>query len=371
MAKFGLVAISVKNKVLLTLSSDTPDTYIIERYKMKGGGWEYVETVGVGISDIVDGSVDEGLYQYRAYPASVPSPVSDNEEECSRTSWIRVGNSEPVGYTFKNYYAPEGCWGEVLTADDIRYTYLWGTDFKATNGASFTDAQIEFYIDESVQSIARELNIDITKRRYRTEPIQRGLVKGDDYDAEEALYDYRQSKIERYGFIKTRHRPILDVKSIDLLTSLNKTNLLGKVVIDKTKGVIKLMDRPIQFHMNPTFANIDTAIAPYGRDTLRTHLFYAIDYDAGFENSDEVPKDLRQIIAKKAAISLLNIIGDGLMSGFSSSSLSMDGVSESFSSTQSATSAYFGARIKEYKDDVSDYIKANAKHFGSLNMGFI
>ena len=57
------------------------------------------------------------------------------------------------------------------------------------------------------------------------------------------------------------------------------------------------------------------------------------------------------------------------MSGFSSSSLSMDGLSESFSSTQSATSAYFGARIKEYKDDIDKYIKENKHKFGSMNIG--
>lgn len=66
---------------------------------------------------------------------------------------------------------------------------------------------------------------------------------------------------------------------------------------------------------------------------------------------------------------MLNIIGDGLMSGFSSSSLSMDGLAESFSSTQSATSAYFGARIKEYKDDIDAYIKVAKQHFGHVAMG--
>jgi hypothetical protein len=57
------------------------------------------------------------------------------------------------------------------------------------------------------------------------------------------------------------------------------------------------------------------------------------------------------------------------MSGFSSSSLSMDGISESFSSTQSATSAYFGARIQVYKDDIKKYIEENKYKFGFKPMG--
>ena len=75
------------------------------------------------------------------------------------------------------------------------------------------------------------------------------------------------------------------------------------------------------------------------------------------------------MIGKMAAISLLNVIGDGLMSGFSSSSLSMDGVSESFSSTQSATSAYFGARIAVYQKEVQEYIQQNKFKFGFFRVG--
>jgi hypothetical protein len=59
------------------------------------------------------------------------------------------------------------------------------------------------------------------------------------------------------------------------------------------------------------------------------------------------------------------------MSGFSSSSLSMDGVSESFSSTQSATSAMYGADIKEYKDDIANFISQNKLKFGHIAMGVL
>ena len=82
-----------------------------------------------------------------------------------------------------------------------------------------------------------------------------------------------------------------------------------------------------------------------------------------------MPVDLRQIIGELIAISLLNVIGDGLMSGFSSSSLSMDGVSESFSSTQSPTSGYFGSRIMQYKKDIEEYLNVNKHRFGFFRVG--
>jgi len=59
------------------------------------------------------------------------------------------------------------------------------------------------------------------------------------------------------------------------------------------------------------------------------------------------------------------------MAGFSSSSLSMDGMSESFSSTQSATSAYFGARIQQYHKELDPFIEDTRRKFGHIALGSI
>lgn len=307
------------------------------------------------------------LYAYRIVDSEKESPL-DTDWEYS--NWVRNGGDEKVGYSFGNYKVPEGKWGQVVTEDDIRFTYLWGTDFKATNGQSFTDGQIKFFIDAATEEIARMLNITIKKKKIRCDAEARKLVKGVDYDTDEASYDFKFQKISRYGLIRTRERPIAKLHAIKILRRGGyKYDITEKVCVDKAKGTIKLLERPIR--PSETWSGIATAINPYGNQSLNPNMFYSIDYDAGFETSDDVPADLRQIVAKQAAISLLNIIGDGLMSGFSSSSLSMDGLSESFSSTQSATSAYFGARIKVYQDEVADYVKNNKYKFNSLPMGSI
>jgi hypothetical protein len=168
--------------------------------------------------------------------------------------------------------------------------------------------------------------------------------------------------------ITTRKRPVITVSRLDLFNRNDKIiPLLGACTYDKTKGQIKFFNRMPR--VSDSVRGIEAAIYSYGPETLERNLCYAIDYIAGFESSDDVPMDLREVIGKQVAVSLLNVIGRGLMSGFSSSSLSMDGVSESFSSTQSATSAYYGADIKEYKDDIQNYITANKMKFGSIRMG--
>ncbi|MDE5581841.1 MAG: hypothetical protein K2I95_10540 [Treponemataceae bacterium] len=311
--------------------------------------------------------LEQGLYAYRIIGSENKNPA---EEDWEYSNWVRNGGEAKIGYTFGNYKVPEGQWGTVVTEDDIRYTYLWGTDFKATNGQSFTDGQIKFYIDAATEEIARMLNITIRKKKIRCNAETRKLEKGVDYDIDEAFYDFKFQKISRYGLIRTRERPIAKLHAIKIIRRGGYNyDITKKVFVDKTKGVIKLLERPIR--PSETWSGIATAINPYGNQSLNPNMFYSIDYDAGFESSDDIPADLRQIVAKQAAISLLNIIGDGLMSGFSSSSLSMDGLSESFSSTQSATSAYFGARIKVYQDEVAEYVKNNRCKFNSLPMGSI
>ena len=375
-----LTAESTLTRILLTLSGDN-SPFILERLFYKDESWkvftnsgfvipeESTEPLAVNSGDFVDSfDLQNGLYQYRIHSASIENPEF---KDYAFTCWTKFGVPDAVGYSFNNYKVPEGEWGTIVTPDDCRYTFLWGTDFKATNGSMFTDEQIQWFIDAATAEMARQLNITIVKRRIKSEfsVEQRNLKKGVDYDDAETPYDFSYRKIQRYGMIQTKQRPILNVTRCTLINKgqNDDVDLLPSVVPDKKNGVLKFLKRP--WKPNDTWTGISDSISRYGAETWNPHLFYAVDYDAGFENSDEVPTDLRHMIGKMAAISLLNVIGDGLMSGFSSSSLSMDGVSESFSSTQSATSAFFGARIAVYQKEVQDYINANKFKFGFFRVG--
>lgn len=373
-----IIAESLKNKVIISISN-VSENQRVERLKKNSDTWmvytengfviqdETTEIKPVSNGNFLDLLEEDGLFTYRCCGINVENA---EPEDYQYSNWVRCGITGPIGYSFNNYTPSPGEFGKVICPDDLRYTYLWGTDFKATNGATFTDDQIEFLIKAAVADLEKLLNIKIIKTRYRTNPKERGLVKGVDYDKEEDLYQFSWSRIQKYGMIRTRQRPICALHELKLLNrTIPSVSLLPEVVVDKQKGVIRYARRPVK--PTDTTMGIMTSIGMYGNATYGAHIFYEIDYDAGFENAADIPDDLREIIAKQCAVSLLNIVGDGLMSGFSSSSLSMDGISESFSSTQSATSAYFGARIKEYKDDIKEYIKENKLKFSNLPMGNI
>ena len=379
----AISAESTQTRILVSLSGNG-SPFILERLFYKSETWlvwtesgfviPEESTIPLAVTgDFVDSfDLHDGLYQYRIHSAAIENPEF---KDYQFTCWIKFGVPDAVGYSFKNYKVPEGEWGTLLTPDDCRYTYMWGIDFKATNGSFFSDEQIQFFIDAATAEMERRLNITIRKRRIKSEDVieKKQLKRKVDYDDEEALYDFSYRKIQRYGMIQTKQRPILKVSrcamlnrsGIDFIPS--EVDLLPSTVLDKKNGVIKFLKRP--WKPTDTWEGICQAISRYGSETWNPHLFYSVDYEAGFETSDDIPDDLRHNIGVMAAISLLNVIGDGLMAGFSSSSLSMDGVSESFSSTQSATSAMYGARIMEYKKELDDYIQANKFKFGFFRVG--
>jgi len=361
-------AYSLQTQILVALPYGA---HRLER-RSAGEGWLALSDSGFAPGDgaapvpatgnFLDEDPPGGIVQYRA------RPYGDGAGEWGYTAWLRGGASEPVGYTFGNYRVPEGTWGDIITPDDLRFSYLWGVDFRASNGASFTDAQIQYFIDAALEEIERKINVTIKKTRVASEPDRRGLARGRDYDAAESQYAFRRERIQRQGMIATRRRPVISVSRLDLVNMRDRVfSLLGRSAVDGAKGKIRFFDRLPR--TSDSARGVETAIFPYGAETISRQLFYEIDYVAGFETSDDVPTDLRETIAKQAAVSLLNVIGRGLMSGFSSSSLSMDGVSESFSSTQSATAAFYGADIQQYKDEIRSYVEKNKFKFGHVVMG--
>jgi hypothetical protein len=312
--------------------------------------------IASGISGhYADYDVEDGIYQYRCYN----DPPTVYFSNC-----VRCGVGDPVGYTFGNYTIPEGSWGEVLTTDDMRLTYFWGIDFRASNGQPYTDAQVQFRINGAVAEMERRLNITIKKTKCVTDAERRGVPA----DVDEGLYTFRRERVKRNGMIMTRKRPVISVERLCLLSRHEEIYNMGRdYALDKTKGMIRFFNRPMQ--MSDSYRAVSSAVYPYGESQFDNNLFYIVDYTAGYENSDKVPADLRAAIGKMCAIEMLNEIGDGLLAGFSSSSLSMDGLSESFSSTQSATSATFGARILEYGKELDDYISSMRLKYGHLQLG--
>jgi hypothetical protein len=303
-----------------------------------------------------------------------------SEDDESELSVARLGGTtDPrIGYAFKNYRPPPNEWGEVLTADDMRFHFLWGIDLVANDDAKteVLDSQLEFAIENAVGEFEHFFNIDIRKRIYKYRPastLNRSPEwrEGVDYTDEEDAYDFDPAMWSRFGFLRLRHRPLISIESAKLVSPYKTDilDLLSWVSMYKEAGEITFYPQGSTVY-GVGYAGSGILAAWPGMMHKKYPHGYEIDYTTGFPNSDYVPKDLRNAIGLLASINSLGWIGDGLMAGFSSSSVSLDGLSESFSSTQSATSAFFGARIASYIKQLEKFKKDNKNKYSNIPIGF-
>lgn len=357
-----LSAVVSGSNVIIQDSTNT-GTYVLSR-KFNNTVWEDWDGTGwggtavlVSVENFTDYSLADGVYQYRVTLTSTPTYLY--------SSCVVIG-SDPVGWTFENYIVPDGLFGEVLTSDDMKYSYLWGVDFIASSGITWKDSQTREFIRWSVFQLERKLNIDIFPRTNYCDDDKNESVEEEELVRKEFPYPNRRN--HKYN-IRMRHRPIRAVTRFDFYSPQDSKilDLLPWMRLDRRNG--QLNYRP-KAGINNTFTSYgwpwNLLLDAYGyRDAFH------IDYTSGFENASLIPDDLRDIVGKITALKMMNVIGDGLLAGFSSSSISLDGLSESFSSTQSATSAYMGARIKVYTDDVKQYIEENRSKYGNYRIGSI
>jgi len=77
------------------------------------------------------------------------------------------------------------------------------------------------------------------------------------------------------------------------------------------------------------------------------------------------------VIRKLAAVTLMNIYGDGKFAAIASRSVNLNSVSESISTTMSATSAAFGARIIQYQKEIKEWFALNSTRYSRTMIGVL
>jgi len=301
---------------------------------------------------------------------------------------------ELVGFAFNNpdltndYHAPS--WGLLVSPHELRYDELFGNPLIAeADSFAFTDEQLMDYARTAIAYVERELNIDIIPRLIRYDDridasgneVPRLDIDDSDYLSKlktgkqrdhlyirESGYAYRVIQARREARLKLRRRPVREVLTAKFVDPY------GKSVIDLMpyrivkKGLVGV----IYFRSNRNLALRgwdaiwETYLLRYPKDMQDTFL---IDYTTGYSNAETVPDDLRYIIKKISAVTLMATYGDGKMSSIASRSVNLNSVSESISTTMSATSAAFGARILQYQKDIKQWFALNTAKYARPSIG--
>ena len=302
----------------------------------------------------------------------------------------RVGFAFNNPDTTNNYHSYK--WGLLVSHDELRYDELFGNQLVAeVDGQSITDEQLLDYARLAIRYLEVELNIDILPRLIRYENLigeDGAEIERTDIDdsaylkhldrkqqselyIREAGYPYRVTVARKEFRLKLRRRPVRDVLTanfVDPFFGVTVIDLMPYRIVKKgLTGVCYFRPRILTSRSN-TFYSMwqDYLYSPYQRDYQSIFL---MDYETGYENCQDVPDELRNICKKIAACTLMNIYGDGRTAAIASRSVSLNSVSESISTTMSATSAMFGARIIQYQKDIKAWFAQNRSKYSRTTIG--
>lgn len=243
------------------------------------------------------------------------------------------------------------------SANEIREDWCFGLPLTKEDGVEMPDRDIEQKIRSAISLIERKLGIYLKPMVIMSNPDERGFVEGEDYDIEEPPYDYDAKAYARWGFLQLRERPVQSLKTVQLVLPN------GQIIVDflQRPEWVKLYRKQAQIHIVP-YAGDPTLFYllggsqtgyPFITGQLNRSMpqMWYIDYVAGYPKN-KIPADIRNAVAKTVAIDILGIAGDAILAGVASLSTSIDGLSESFSTTASATNATYGAHILQYQKEL-------------------
>lgn len=232
--------------------------------------------------------------------------------------------------------------GPLITAQQLKDIYLFGIKITNDQGEDIKDEAYQVFIDNAVSMLEHYLDIFITP---------------------ECIVEYKDYHINDYsswGYMALDNFPVVKIDKLEMVYFRDEDTVTGelseKIVqtiprswhrLQKHDGILRLVPNS-RFPANLQIDNLGNYFPELLRSTEIPHT-WKVTYTAGFEDG-KIPNLINQAIALLAAISGL-IIGGHLVlgAGISSQSLSLDGLSQSISSTNSAENSAYGANIKEYQ----------------------
>lgn len=276
-----------------------------------------------------------------------------------------------VQYTDSNHNLP--------TPAEIRTNWCFGLPLYAKQATQWTqagqvmaDADIQKYINSAIKEVERRIGVFLKPTVIKCDytAFTQNLVEGTDYDLSEPPYDYAYDQYQNWGFMQLRQYPFLSVEGMKMVLPN------GQQVVDfgdpslgglppNPKSWIKTYKEVGQVRLVP-YAGSPSVLSVAGWAGSSAYPMFMgtwdsdvpqslwVDYTAGF-GLGKVPDDVRNIVAKLAAIDVLGVAGEALLAGIASQSIGMDGLSQSFSTTASAENTTYGAHVTQYKKEVLEF----------------
>lgn len=237
-----------------------------------------------------------------------------------------------------------------MSAQWLRDNFMFGVNLTNDKNEPFPESMYELAIDSAIELVEAET----------------GIVIGEAEETER--YDLTAGDWFRNYEIQTDRVPLSAIASWKLQQGdfppiTMPANWI--YIRDKKLGIVEI----ILGTGTPTFAYNGQFL--YGGHVFDTRKAAAavITYTAGFHPTTTIPASVRMLVGWLGAMLPLDTAGDLIAgAGIASYSKSMDGISESVSTTSSATNAGYGARIISYQKQIKDAMRQVKARYRGLPM---
>ena len=344
-----------------------------------------ITTAGVGLTGTVEGGhvrVTGGSYSLLVDPAGTATTMLGLLNQVDAPPITRLlswcgGASQAIEPGVKMYTLRRGDTAEYIR---VRIQSLAALPLQShaeqllVTRTPLTDARMRQLIEEAISWVEdNALSVYVEPTRIVTEVNPDAVTSESGSDVTEfvgATWDkvvdaltYTAPTAKHWLNFKFPYLPVLRFDQLyGKLSNVRIVNIaLEWVETHAASGWVEL----VPFNQGVVFNFIGLVWVESLRGPVPLPNFWNFEALVGFRKTPQV---LLELIAKKAAVTILTIAGQAFRPGFASQSVSRDGVSESVSYTQSAQAGIFGATIKEYNDWIKDNLVSLRGAFRGPNM---
>lgn len=227
----------------------------------------------------------------------------------------------------------------TYSATELLQQFFFGIDTCTKDGEVLADSVIENFIRSAQEKVENYLMVKLFPQKIVEE---RDFIRGD---------------WQEWGFLKMSY-PVRTVCSLNgFLNKIRQIEYPIGWVSEQDPNRENLFIRNV--HLVPAGSQAPTTnsvvyvgITPHLGFAGMTNIpnYWTVEYITGFVR---VPYDIRLAIGKLAAMEIFALLGDILLgAGIASQSLSVDGLSQTIQTTQSAENSAYSARIRQYAGEL-------------------
>lgn len=227
----------------------------------------------------------------------------------------------------------------IVSVSDFKNKFLFGVDLQRY-GKEMPDYVYEQMILASQQKIEEFLQVKLIKQIY----FEEKNFYSDDW--------------RHWSYIPTQYPVACPLQAAGFLGTVRQVEYPREWLSAKSTSDGQYLQR--QINMVPNANSTHNQIVYVGMmphtgmfNNRQIPNYWKLTYVTGWDR-DKIPQTILTVIGKIAALDILAVASDGMLQypGVGSTSISLDGLSQSISSFANGTTGIFGARAKSYLDEL-------------------